>query len=113
MLPRDRRIQKKDFSYILKNAKRINSPHFTLFTLKDLKVADQKSRFAFSVSKKVAKQAVLRNKLRRRGYSVISMYLKNIQNNQYFIFVFKKGAENTTFKSLKKEIEGLLAVYFD
>ncbi|RJQ51537.1 MAG: hypothetical protein C4530_20025, partial [Desulfobacteraceae bacterium] len=29
------------------------------------------SKFAFSVSSKVANKAVLRNKLRRRGYSIV------------------------------------------
>ena len=62
------------------------------------------SRFAFSVSKKVCKKAVDRNRLRRQGYSVVSKYLKQINPGYFYIFTFKKGSYPIPFSELEKEI---------
>ncbi len=68
----------------------------------------QKSRFSFSISKKVAKTAVLRNKLRRRGYSIVGRLLNEIPENRCFVFVLKKGAEKQAYKDLEREIVELI-----
>lgn len=53
------------------------------------------------VAKKVAKTAVSRNKIRRRGYSILSKSVKN----PYFIILFgKKGVEKATFAEVEADI---------
>ena len=105
MLSQDRRIQRNFFSKILKEGKRYNSKHFLLYLLKYNK---KSSRFSFSVSKKVTKLAVDRNKYRRRGYSLVSKYLPNIKPGSLFFFLFKKGDKKLTFNEMEKEIIYLL-----
>lgn len=108
MLPKKRRISRAEFSDLLSNSKRFNSPSLTFYLSKILNEGGV-SKFAFSVSKKVSNKAVVRNKLRRRGYSVIRKYIKQIKPNYYCFFVFKKGADSIKFASLEKEIFELLS----
>lgn len=67
------------------------------------------SRFSFSVSKKVCPGAAKRNKYRRRGYSIISRYMKKINQGYFCFFSFKKGSVPAEFSVLEKEIKELLS----
>ena len=60
---------------------------------------------AFVVPKKVAKSAVKRNSLRRKGYNIIYKY--NINKN-IAIFFYKKEGLNADSIYLKKDIDLLL-----
>ena len=64
-------------------------------------------RFAFVVSKKIAPNAVDRNKLRRRGYSATRQFLP-LHKPIIGAFFFKKEAKGAKFPAMKNEIEGLL-----
>ncbi|TSC70546.1 MAG: hypothetical protein CEO12_267 [Parcubacteria group bacterium Gr01-1014_46] len=109
MLPKKRRIERKYFGQIMSQGKRYNSPSFTLYLAKmDVGNGLPDSKFSFSVSKKVLKRAVDRNKLRRRGYSVISRNLKKIKPGFFVFFLYKKGFEKD-YSLLEKEINGLLS----
>ncbi len=109
MLPKTRRIERKYFGHILSSGKRYNSPSFTLYVSK---IEDNgprnHSRVAISVSKKVVKTAVGRNKQRRRGYSAISKVYSSIKPGYFLFFVYKKGFE-VDYSSLEKEIRTLLS----
>ncbi len=127
MLPKNRRIDKKFFSVRFSDSRRFVSPHLSLTVAKNkdrtngqsLEVADGRpqqegnvgtgaSKFAFSVSKKIQKLAVDRNRLRRQGYSVVGKYLSKIPDGFLFFFSFKKGQYPILFSDLEKEIIGLL-----
>ena len=109
MLPKNRRIPRRSFQQILSNNKRFNSHGLVLF-ISPIDPTNQKnSRFSFSVSKKVKTRAVDRNKLRRRGYSVISKHLKNIKPGYYLFFSFKKTTKADKFSVLEEEIKQLLS----
>jgi len=106
MLPKKRRIQRSSFSNIFSRGKRHNSTNLLLYVATSDK--NEPSRFSFSVSKKVNKKAVDRNKLRRRGYSVVSRYLDKIKPNFLCLFSFKLGSGKIKFNELEKEIYSLL-----
>lgn len=110
MLPKRRRIQRSEFISILSKGNRYNSPHFLLYLVKN---QENKpffdSKIAFSVSKKVCPKAVDRNRLRRKGYSIISKNLKYTGQNLLFLFVFKKGSASLPSDQLEKEIHTLLS----
>lgn len=109
MLPKTRRISKKEFPNLMKNSRRFNSPHFLLYLSKNNENKPQNnSRFSFSVSKKVCKEAVSRNKLRRRGYAVIEHIIERIKPGLLCFFVYKKDLGNESFSFLEKEINTLL-----
>ncbi len=109
MLPKNRRILRKEFTDITKNGKRHHSPSFILFLLPIRSKTGLNSKFSFSVSKKIHKKAVDRNKCRRIGYSVILRHLKQIKSGYYFFFSFKKTPKLISFATLEKEILELLS----
>lgn len=106
MLPKNRRIQKKLFSSVVLLGKRYNSEHFLAYINEIEK--NKPSIFSFSVSKKVCKSAVDRNRLRRQGYSVISKHLNEILSGHTCFFSFKKGLKPITFNEIEREVGDIL-----
>lgn len=106
MLPKQRRIERKLFPQIISNGKRFNSTHLLLY--KAILETSSPSKFSFSVSKKICKHAVDRNKYRRQGYSVVSKYIKQTKPSLLCFFSFKKAVYPVTYKDLEKEIVFLL-----
>jgi|SRR3989344_3626736 len=76
MLPKNKRIPRKLFP-LLKNPEQSfrNNPFF----VKIARNKEASARFCVSVSKKVAKNAVLRNKIRRLGYRILGEYVDRIK----------------------------------
>lgn len=109
MLPSNRRIERKLFSHIMTKSKRYHSTSFVFYVSTIEGKPNSPSRFSFSVSKKILKSAVLRNKQRRRGYSVINKHLKVIKPGFLCFFVYKNGF-HTNFSDLEKDIQGLLSL---
>lgn len=106
MLPKNRRIQKKLFSDIVLKGRRHNSLHFLVYITQTY--SKSPSKFSFSVSKKVCKSAVDRNRLRKQGYSVISKHINEVLPGFICFFSFKKGSNNIIFKELETEIGSIL-----
>jgi ribonuclease P protein component len=77
-----------------------------LFLLRYVTTKDTQSRFCFSISKKVAKNAVVRNRLRRAGYRELQKYLTRIKPNILALFSFVKVAENN--EEINKNLESIL-----
>ena len=75
------------------------APHSSLVAIKDT----PDTGFSVSVSSRITKTKVHRNKIKRRIYSIISSVFKNISPAQGFIFV-KKDPIKIPFKELKREI---------
>ena len=63
------------------------------------------SRFAFSISKKVAKSAVVRNRMRRTGYRLIKKYIKEIPSDLLVSFTFQNLPKEKIKKEIEKEVE--------
>jgi ribonuclease P protein component len=84
------------FATIMKRGTLVHSPHLSLKVLKG------EGPVFVVVSKKVAKTAVLRNRLKRRVRSIVQ---KNKLNG---IFFTKKGATGLSFQELKKEVSSLV-----
>jgi ribonuclease P protein component len=109
MLPKRSRIERKYFKEILIKGKRYNSKSFTLYLSKNDQGGDKTlTKVAFSVSKKVVKTAVGRNKQRRRGYSITSSYINQLKPGYLLFFVYKKDFEKD-YTALKQEIFTLLS----
>lgn len=89
MLSKSKRIPRKTFSCLAKNAKTLRN---RLFLLRFVSLTGQKkkSRFCFSVSKKIAKSAVVRNRLRRFGYKILEKYIPDIKPNTLILFSFRE-----------------------
>ncbi len=99
MVPKKQRINRETFDEIMKKGRIV---HSGLFSLRFLKNLEKSTHFSVVVSKKIAKTAVLRNKIRRRIYSILRKTIKN----PYFVILFtKKGVEKAKFSEVKTEIE--------
>ncbi len=110
MLPQKRRIARKELSLLLTKGKRYNSEHLLLYVGVDSqKNLPKSSRFSFSVSKKVSRNAVDRNKLRRQGYSIIQKHTSVLKSGYMCFFSFKKAKGKLLFSQLEEEIVGLLS----
>jgi ribonuclease P protein component len=105
MLSRKNRLSRANFDHLLKRGSFCSSSYLTLRFLEE-----SSSRFSFVVSKKVAKTAVMRNLLRRRGYSIIKNLLPLFSLKKHYLtaFILKKGCPQLTYAQYKIEIEGIL-----
>lgn len=86
MLPKNKRIPREMFP-LLSNAKVLSND---LFLLKFVSNKRYGSRFGFSVSKKISKKAVDRNRLRRAGYRSLRELMTEIKPNTLAVFSFRK-----------------------
>ena len=100
MLSKKKRVTKELFSSIMKKGKILSGSFFVL------RYMDQKDpQYAVVAPKSVSKGAVLRNKLRRRGYSAIKSF--SIKSGAG-IFFYKKNTSKASFQEIKDDIGGLL-----
>lgn len=109
MLPKNRRIKRQIFSDLLSKGKRFSTAHLLAFLVK--KGDKSLSQFAVSVSKKICKKAVDRNKYRRQSYAIISSHIKDISNGFFCLFVFKRGSYPVSFNQLESEIDNILSSF--
>lgn len=100
MLPKKERLKRQEFSRFFSVGTRINSPSLQLI------YSPYPSLHAsVVVSKKVAKGAVQRNRLRRRIYDMVRRYRSEEEASGVYIFIVKPAALNKTFSDLQNEVK--------
>ncbi len=99
------RVTRKAFDTILAKGKTHHSPHLSL---KIYIASEEILAISFVVSKKIAKKAVTRNLLKRRGRAILQKAVVHIHKPHIGAFFFKKGAEKLSFHELEEEITQLL-----
>ncbi len=121
VLPKSMRIKGyKCFNYIHKTAYKFNTPLILLKVaeanprlLKDPNQAEssQNLRFAISISNKVSKKAVLRNKLRRALHEHLKSRFQNksLLQRKWLLLSLKPGSMNQSLFSLKRDLDKLLS----
>lgn len=106
MLPKKNRISKKDFPSYKNQGLRAYSPFFSVvFYQTGTPSVGSESRAAVVVSKKTAKTAVTRNKLRRRFYDLLVLYIKNTSTKTTAVVYPKAGSDKVKYAVLEKEVE--------
>jgi len=103
MFPKNSRIPRKMFP-LLSNGSQVHKNN--LFLLRFVSKSGSGNRFCFSISKKVAKSAVVRNRLRRAGYRALEKYLPQIKPNVLALFSFKMIPKNN--EEIIKNLESIL-----
>jgi ribonuclease P protein component len=104
MLPRAHRLSRSLFPELQKSRKFKNTEHFSL------KIAPSPKEgvhIAVSVSKRVAKSAVVRNRIRRRAYAAIYPKLGTVRPGLY-LFIAKPKVQDISGDALNHEIDLLL-----
>lgn len=109
MLPKKLRIRKAMARDVFMRGSSVSSPAFLLRFEKIPESAGHATRFAVSVSKKVASTAVLRNRTRRRVYSVLRDLVSSVKPGFLVAFSVKKGGEKLVHDEISKEVRGLLS----
>lgn len=104
MLARKNRISTKDFPSFRNKGIRFLSPFFSLTTYP----ATDKVRISVVVSKKTAKTAVSRNRVRRQFYAILQPLISGFSRNALLVFYPKTEALKTSSALLKKDIEKTL-----
>lgn len=103
MLPKTKRLTKRAFDTYFRSGKRYHSPHLQL-----IYTPAPDFHGAVVVGKKVFKQAVKRNAMRRRLYGVLYRYSKQTGATGVFIIIAKPAAKNCPRRSLLSETHELL-----
>ena len=104
MLPKKNRVDKRDIDFLFKKGNFINLPNLSFkFILTTDKVLP---RISFIAPKNIAKLAVKRNFLRRRGYGALQKYINNFPLGLIGVFVFKKYQEDVLI--VENEIKNIL-----
>lgn len=106
MLSKENRVNKKEFSFIIKKGQGFkNGP----FLLKIVSNREGKLKLGASVGVKVSKKAVERNRLRRQMQAVLTTQNLNMQKpaSGIIIMLYKPNAE-LSFKEVERSIKGLL-----
>jgi len=62
-----------------------------------------------SVSKKISKKAVVRNRIRRRVRPILQKFISHLKPATYFI-IAKPGAEEIKGEALEKELKSLMII---
>ncbi len=86
MLPKKNRVSTKEVERIFKEGKFLNSPSLTF---KYVKNNSKEIKISFIAPKSVAKLAVKRNLLRRRGYRALEKYIALSPVGVTGVFIFK------------------------
>ena len=103
MLPKKNRLNTKEVEDIFKKGSFLNSNNLTLKFI--LKKEGTSPKVSFLTPKTVSKKAIIRNRLRRRGYEAIKSFLDLIPTGFVGAFVFgKKSEESFGGEAEKKKI---------
>ena len=107
MLPQINRLRNtKDIEMVFKKGRGVKEGFlFLKFLENNLKV----SRFAFIVSRKTARKAVQRNKIKRRLRDIVQKNLPRLKTGFDFVFVAQKGIEDKSLQEMKDNIERILS----
>src|SRR4030042_6194105 len=83
-------------------AKTVSLP---FFILKYTKTAGEDLKFAFVISKKIDKRAVVRNKIKRQISKGLEAVLEKVSKGYTFVFIVKKEILTKKQEEITKEIE--------
>lgn len=103
MLPRKERLSREAFNRFFSLGKRSHAHSFQL-----VYAPYETLHVSVVVSKKIAKTAVLRNKIRRRMYDIVRRYRTARGATGVHIFLMKPPSTGLPYSALKEEVEGHL-----
>ncbi len=103
MIAKSRRIRlTRDFERVFAVRQSVHAAFFRI------KIAPNKlgyTRCAVVVSAKVSKRAVVRNRVRRRAWSVIAQYIDTLPKGLDIVFMATPDAARADFEAIKKELK--------
>ncbi|MGB3693198.1 MAG: ribonuclease P protein component [Spirulinaceae cyanobacterium] len=109
-LPKANRLRhRKDFQQVYRQGIRCSGHYLTLRAWQeDSQTEITPSRFGISISKKVSKKAVIRNRIKRQIKGAIRELLKQISPGWQVVLVVKPEARGCEYEHFLRELEKLL-----
>ncbi|ACB50716.1 protein subunit of ribonuclease P [Crocosphaera subtropica ATCC 51142] len=110
-LPKQHRLRHpKIFQTVYNRGKRYQSPHLVMrvFWQADQQDCTPPTQFGISVSQKVSKKAVIRNRLKRQIKAVIRLFLPKIKPGYQVVIVVKRNTTECKYEHFLRELEELL-----
>lgn len=113
MLSKNCRVGRKVFPLVLKGGKRMSLPLFSV-AIFDEKTAEP-ARFSVVVSKRIARTAVMRNKMKRRVYGAIQKELinKGCPKGKIIVFFAKNNLVAAKPAEIAQEIQSFGNKFFN
>lgn len=102
MLPKKERLSVRDIASLEKGRSIFGTYLSIRFSPAPLK------KFSVSVSKKVAKRAVDRNRIRRRVYAALQSVKENIKKSVFVMIMPKKECRTIPMADIKNELTSVL-----
>ncbi len=99
MLPKKERLSRAEFNRFFSVGKRQHTP-----SLQIVFAVDSGLHVSVVVSKKIAKLAVTRNRIRRRIYDIVRNYRTKENVHGVFIFMVKSPVVKMKYEELKVEV---------
>ena len=106
MLKRDSRVPKKLFPFLRKNV--LHEGEFFSIRVTFGVPGAESPKCICIVSKKIAKQAVKRNKIKRQVYSIIYSRLRNANKKSVLQIFPKTNSLDYDFQNLKIDLENII-----
>jgi ribonuclease P protein component len=103
---------RRDFQAVYRQGIRRSSSHLILRALSDVKADSQSpillTRFGISISQKVSKKAVVRNRIKRQLKAAIRELLPQIKQGWKVVIVVKAEATECKYEHFLRELKQLL-----
>jgi ribonuclease P protein component len=98
--------QRRDFDWVYQTGTRRRATHLHVVAIK----ADVKSvsRFGISISKKVSKRAVCRNRIKRQIRAILRSLLPRVEPGWAVIIIVRASIVDADYQQIQQELEQLL-----
>ncbi|MFN3926521.1 MAG: ribonuclease P protein component [Pseudanabaenaceae cyanobacterium] len=108
MLPLAHRLHRRDFELIYERGDRFHSQYFKLRRWLDPTTTGQPARIGIVVSKKIAKLATQRNRLKRQIRAMLLPYLPQLKPDLQIIVTITSVTDPVSFHELAGDLHKLL-----
>ena len=100
----------KEFSKVYRSGKQAKTKHLAVKVLKlSERVAENCSRFGITVSQKVSKRSVVRNRLKRQVRAAIQVLIPHLESGWWVVVVLRSAAIECDYWQFLRELEQLFA----
>ena len=107
-LPKAHRLKHwRDFRTVYRKGKRFHGKHLVLIAHRNPQ-AEQLTQIGISISRKVSKKAVVRNKLKRRLRHIFQLSLADIKHQWQLIVIVRNNAARCEYEDFLRELKQLL-----
>jgi ribonuclease P protein component len=110
-LSRSNRLKhRQDFHFVYQQGIYCRTSHLILRALQEQEISQQllPPRIGISISQKVSKKAVIRNRIKRQIRAIFREFLPSIPDGWKIVVMVKPGATECTFLEFRQAIQQLL-----